>query len=249
MRAFRTLALTQLKLWLREPSAFFFTLIFPMLLLLLFGAIWGNDPDPLFGGGAFGVVDAMVPAYAGMIVATVGLTGIPVATATAREQKILRRYRATPLPPVTYLAADVAVSLIVAGAGMGLLIVVGNIVYGLRFGGAWPEVVAGFLLSALAFFAGGYLLAALAPTPRAAEAIGQAIFFPLLFLSGATIPLAEMPERVRRVSELLPLTQVVQVMQGAWFGEPWSHHAADVAFLAAMLVVGVGGAAHFFRWG
>jgi len=126
MRGLSKLILVQFKLFLREPAAFFFSLIFPSALLLLFGAIWGNTPDPDFNPN-FGYIDTEVPAMTGIIIATVGLLGIPIATATSREFGVLRRYRATPMSPATYFVADVVVNLGVAIIGMILLIVLAKV--------------------------------------------------------------------------------------------------------------------------
>jgi len=248
MRGWWKLTVTQAKLFLREPEALFFTLIFPALLLTLFGVIFGNEPDPQWFGGKFGYVDTEVPALGGIIIGTVALMSIPITTATARERGILRRYRATPMRPVTYITTDVVVNFVITSVGMAILIMVGKILFGLRFEGSWPSVVAGFTLSALAFFAVGYLVASLSPTARIAQTVGMALFFPMMFLSGATFPLEMMPESVRRVSHLLPMTHVVKLLQGLWFGETWGDHLIEVIVVAGMLIGGVIISTRTFRW-
>src|SRR5262249_6811074 len=70
-----------------------------------------------------------------------------------------------------------------------------------------------------------------------------------MFLSGAAIPVQIMPRGMRSASELLPLTHVVQLLQGLWFGEPWSAHLLQVGVLAGMLVIRVGVSARTFRRG
>ncbi|MCI0645939.1 MAG: ABC transporter permease [Chloroflexi bacterium] len=249
MRSFVKLVTVQFKLFLREPAAFFFTLVFPALLLTLFGIIWGNEPEPPgspFYMGGFGYVDSEVPALAALVIGTTALMGIPIATANAREQRILRRYKATPMRPATYLAADVVTHLAIALVGMVLLVVVGKLAFDLRFGGRAPVLLAGFLLSALAFIAVGYLIASLAPTGRVAQVAGQVIYFPMMFLSGAAIPLQFMPENVRQVAEVLPMTVVVRLLQDLWFGREWYWPAA--LLLAGLLVVGTALSVRTFRW-
>ncbi len=247
MHAFLKLTLVHFKLFLREPAAFFFTLVFPALLLVLFGAIFGNTPSPQFNPN-FGYIDTEVPALAGIIIGTVSLMGVPVATATARERKILRRYRSTPLSPLTYLAADVAVNLGITIAGMIILIVIAKVLYGLRFGGSWLSVSAAFILSALAFLTAGYLVASLAPTARMAQVIGQVTYFPMMFLSGAAMPRQILPEAVRRVSDVLPLTFVVKLLQGLWYGEAWSGYLVETVLLLGMAIGGALLASRVFRW-
>lgn len=248
MRGFWALSVAQFKLFYREPAAFFFTLVFPTLLLLLIGAIWGNEPTPAFSGEPFGAVDFAVPAYAGLILGTVGLVGIPIATSSQRQHKVLRRFRATPMTPLTYFAADVLVALASALLGAALVVAVGVAVFGLRFAGSVPGAIAAFVLSALALFALGYVIASVASTDRTAQAIGQAVYFPMLFLSGATFPVALMPDWLRRISDPLPMTQVVELMQGAWFGRGLGDMWGQVATLLAILAVGVVASALLFRW-
>ena len=243
MRSFLKLSVVQFKLFLREPVAFFFTLVFPLLLLMLFGLVWGNEPVAIYGG--FGYIDQAVPGLAAVIIGTIALMSVPVATA-AREQKILRRFRATPMHAQSYLAAQVVVYLVLALAGMALLIVVASLVFDLRFVGNWFVVTAAFVFCTVAFVAVGYLIAGLAPTSRVAQVAGQLIFFPLMFLSGATIPLQVMPDGVRQVAEWLPMTQVVLLLQGLWFGQGWNLPA--VAMMSVLLVAGALLAAPAFRW-
>ena len=83
MRGFRQLFWIDLKLFVREPVTAFFTLAFPPLMVVLFGAIYGNQPDALFDGR--GAMDVSMPAYTGLVLASVGLLAVPLATAAYRE--------------------------------------------------------------------------------------------------------------------------------------------------------------------
>ncbi len=246
MRGIRKLFLIEFKLFLREPEAFFFTLIFPLIMLFVFGSIYGNEPTEYFGGR--GMVDVSVPAYMGIIIAVTGLMGIPISVATDREKKVLRRLRATPVRPLTILSAWVAVYFIVTLLGAGLLIAAGKIVYNLRFPGSFASVLLAFTFSILCFLALGFMIASLAPTGRSANIVGMVLFFPMIFFSGATIPWQELPRSVQVVGYVLPLTHVVQLLQGLWFAEAWSEHLLKVAILAATLIIGVGISVKVFRW-
>jgi ABC-2 type transport system permease protein len=248
MRGLGRLFVMQFKLYLREPVAFFFSLAYPALLLLLFGYIYGNEPDLAFWGVNFGTVDASVPAYAGIIIGTVALMGIPIDTAASRETGVLRRYRATPLRPAVYLLASVAVYLMIALLGMAILVVTGKLVFGLRIAGSWLNVLAAITLSALSFYSLGYLIASLVPTARAAQAVGMVIFFPMMFLSGAGMPLQLLPESLRKVSDFLPLSYVVRLIQGLWFGELWRDLWLPVLVLVGVMFMATAAAAKTFRW-
>lgn len=246
MRALWKLTLIGAKLYLREPVAAFFTIVYAPMTLLLFGAIYGNTPSPLFGGR--GTVDISVPAYIGLIIATVGLISIPIGIASRREAGVLRRYKATPLRPLVYLVADVLVYFGMTLLGVVLLILTGKIGYNVRFDGNVVSVLVGFSLGALSFFALGFLIASLAPTARIAQTVGMVMAFPMMFLSGATIPLEVLPTTVREISRFIPLTYVVTLLRGLWAGEAWGKHLTEVAVLVGLLVVGTAISAKTFRW-
>ncbi len=246
MRGLRKLTWVQMKLYLREPIATFFTILYAPLMLLLFGAIYGNDPSSELGG--LGFIDITVPAYIGLIIVSVGLMSVPIGLAANREAGVLRRFRATPLRPIAYIIASVAGYFVMALAGVLLLILTGKIAYNVRFEGNILSILTGFTLGTLSFFALGYLIAGLAPTARIAQTVGMVLAFPMMFLSGATIPLEVLPQSVRNVSRFIPLTHVVSLLQGLWFGDSWGTHLTEVAVLAAVLVVGTAVAARLFRW-
>ena len=246
MRGLRKLTWVQMKLYLREPIATFFTILYAPLMLLLFGAIYGNDPSSELGG--LGFIDITVPAYIGLIIVSVGLMSVPIGLAANREAGVLRRFRATPLRPIAYIIASVAGYFVMALAGVLLLILTGKVAYNVRFEGNILSILTGFTLGTLSFFALGYLIAGLAPTARIAQTVGMVLAFPMMFLSGATIPLEVLPQSVRNVSRFIPLTHVVSLLQGLWFGDSWGTHLTEVAVLAAVLVVGTAVAARLFRW-
>lgn len=246
MRGFRKLLAAQMKLFLREPAATFFTIVFAPMLLLLFGTIYGNKPNPFFGGR--GMVDVSVPSYIGIIIISVGFMGIPIATASNREAGVLRRFRMTPLRPAAYIAANIVSYYAMTMVGVAFLVVVGKAVYGMKFDGNVLSVWAGFTLSALAFFSLGYLIAGAASTARSAQAVGMICAFPMMFLSGSSIPLEVLPPGVRAVANFVPLTHVVTLMRGLWAGESWGNHLTELAVLGGLLAAGMLLSARFFRW-
>ena len=111
-------------------------------------------------------MDVTVSAYLGIIIVTVGLIGLPIQTSVNRELGILRRYRVTPLRPLTYIVADVTSYWVMALVGMVLLVIVGKLVYDVRFEGDIVSVLAGFTLCTLSFLAIGFVIASFAPSAR-----------------------------------------------------------------------------------
>jgi ABC-2 type transport system permease protein len=246
LRSLASLVLVNLKLYVREPVAAFFTVAFPIMLVLIFGAIYGNEPQEMFDD--YGSMDISMPAYTALILGTVGLLGVAITTSSYREAGILRRFRVTPLRPMVYIAADVTANLIMTLVGMGGVVAVGSLLYGVRFEGQAVSVLLAVVLSGTAMFAVGYLIAGLAPNARAAQVIGMVVLYPMLFLSGAGIPLEVMPDSIRTISNYLPLTYVVRLLRGLWFGESWGSLLLETGVLVGVLCVCTAMAARLFRW-
>jgi len=246
MRTFCKLAWTETKLFCREPAAAFFTLVLPVMMLLIFGAIYGNKPSRYFGG--FGMADVSVPSYTAVIIASTGLLSLPIGLTVYRELGVLRRLKTTPAGSARILAAMLTVAFIMTALGMALLIVTGKLVYNLRFGGTWWALCVSFALSAFAFFAIGLAIAGVQPTARTAQVSGLIAFFPMIFLSGATIPRETFPGTLQRVSEFIPLTHAVTLMRGLWLGDGFSDHLKEVTVLVAILIVGSAISIRTFKW-
>jgi len=244
--ASKKLLVVQTKLYLREPMGVFFTLLFAPLLLVVMGFIFGNDPVPMFDGR--GQLDINVPTYAAIVIGVVGLTALPIETSARRESGVLRRFRATPLRPLTYLASDVLVYFWMALLGIALLFALGMGVYRVQFTGNPLALLGGICLSAAAFLALGYVIASLAPNARLATVVGNVLFIPMMMLSGITLPLEMMPDAVRNVSRFIPLTHVVTLLRGLWFGEPVGQHVMEIMVLGGVLLVGTLVAVWTFRW-
>ena len=180
MKSYVKLVQARVKLLLREPLALFFTIVFPSLFLLLMGSVFGSMGERMGAGGegfpgsadasniasqfTYGV-DRYVPALMGLLLGTLALNTIPVSTATNREQGILRRFKATPMPAWQWIAAEISAYFAIGVLSAGLLVVVGAFAFDVKFSGDWSQVCAGFTLSALSFMAFGYLVASLAPRP------------------------------------------------------------------------------------
>jgi ABC-2 type transport system permease protein len=246
MTGLRKLTLTNLKLYLREPIATFFTLAFPPLLIVLFGAMYGNDPSPMFGG--YGSMDVSIPGYTAMILGTVGFLGVPITISGYRESGVLRRFQATPIRPLTYILADILANLVTTLLGMMGLVIIGYLLYRVQFEGQVIGVILAVVFCGLAMFSIGYLIAGLAPGARSAQVVGMVIFYPMMFLSGASIPLEIMPETIQRIADFLPLTYVVRLLRGLWFGDTLGEHLIEIAVLGGVLFVCTALASRFFRW-
>jgi ABC-2 type transport system permease protein len=246
MKSLLKMTWMEAKLFMREPMSAFFTLVFPLLYLFLFGIISGNEPTPQFGGQR--TIDASIPGLTAVIICITGLMAINMTMSTYREKGVLRRLRTTPVSPLVVLVAQVIVVFVMTALGMLLLVIAGNLVYHVRFEGNAFSLLAGFVLSSLSFFALGFILASIMPTARSAWIVGMVLMYPMMFLSGAFFTVEILPTAIQKVSAFMPLTYVVNLLRGLWTGEPWGNHVLDVSVLVGMLLIGIIVSAKTFRW-
>ncbi len=232
-------------LYLREPSAFFFTLVFPLLMMLLFASMWGNDPFP---GEEYGYVDFSVPAFMGLVMATSFIMSLTTSMAAYREKGVLKRFRAAPATPSSILIGQLSAVFAITVAGVILLLIAGIVFYDLRFLGNFFEFVFAFLLSAGSIAALGFIPASLAPTARSGVVIANIMYFPMLFLSGAALPWFMLPDLMKKISLVFPLTHAIKLMQGVWLGGHFWDYPVHLAVLTGFVFAGLFVSVRYFRW-
>ena len=232
---------------LRFFPTVFFALAFPVMMLVLFGSIFGNEPTDFFDG--LGTVDVTVPAYMGLVIAVTGLTSLPLTMAEYRDKGVLRRLLVTPANPLTLLLAQLVVNVTLTLVGLVLLVLVGAVFFDLHMAANWAAFVPLLLLVLGSTFSIGFLIAAWAPNERTATSVAMLVYFPMIFLSGATFPLEMMPEGLRTGAKVLPLTWGVDLLQSAWIEDATVNWVLGVAVLAGTAVVCSLLSVRFFRWG
>ena len=246
VRSVRALTLVESKLYLRQPAAVFFGIAFPVLLLLLFGYLFGDLP--LSASSEYRVVDFYLPALIGAFIGQAGLIGLPIFLASYRELGILKRYQASPVSLETYLFAHTTVQFFALLASALLMMAVGAVIFGSHFPNNVGLVLLAALISIASFFAVGFALSGLLPTPQTAQAVGNFLFLTMFFLSGAAIPREVFPDWLATASTFLPMTHAVTSLSGLWLGEPLSDHLLSLGILVGMGVVATLVARRVFKW-
>jgi ABC-2 type transport system permease protein len=223
----------------------FFAVAFPAILVGVLGIPQDfREPKPELGGAR--VVDLYVTISVTLVIAMVSLQMMPSWLATYRERGILRRLSTTPVHPVLLLTAQLLMNLLVAIVSVALLLGVARVAFATPVPQQLPGFVLAFVLSVAAVAALGLFVAALAPSGKAAQAIGVVSFFPVMFFAGLWVPREAMGSVLRRIGDFTPLGAGEQALRdaaaGAW---PQSGH---LAVLAAYVVVCGLAAARLFRW-
>lgn len=244
-----TLALTRARLVLftRDPQLVFWTLLFPVVMLVLFGEIFIRKAPPgVFNGANY--IDGLVPGLIGISIGSVAIFTIGIETAEAREKGILRRFKVTPLPSLALFASTLMTASVLVFFQCAELIAVGRFRYDLHIS-VNPIVATGAMIfAALSGLALGYVLASVAPSGRAANAIGMVLMMPQIGLSGALFPLSTMSDSLQTVSKFLPLTYINGFLQDAFAGHAFRDLSTNLLVLLAFLVSGLIVSIKAFRW-
>lgn len=194
-------------------------------------------------------IDFMLPGVLAMALMQLGLFGTAPALVALREQQILRRLGATPLPRATLLASQVMQRLTIGFGQMGLILILGVVVFDVAILGSLALLAAIALLGALTFVAMGYMISAFAKTQESVTGITSILNFPMMFLSGVFFPVEIMPDWIQPVVKAIPLSYLSDALRHLMVGAPSAFGLGlDVAVLGAWLLVCSVLALRFFRW-
>jgi ABC-2 type transport system permease protein len=234
------------KLFLREPVAVIWGLVFPALLLFLLGAFFPGFQDPLEDAPGVRLIDLYAPIVLGLCLATLAFATLPATLATYRQFGVLRRMATTPVHPAKLVMAQLVVQLTVAVLSASLAVAVGVLAFDIPVPGNLLWFALAFVLAAASMFAIGLVIGAVAPTVSAGQGIGMAVYFPMLFLAGVYFPRGAMSGVLRTISDLSPSGSGVQALQDTWGGLAPS--ASSLAVMAGFTIIGGALAAKMFRW-
>lgn len=236
----------QTRLLLRNVVSAFFTLVMPLVFLIVFNMFLGGQElsDGSSGSTYF------TPAIAVFALVTATFTNLAIGTAIARDGGVLKRVYGSPMPLSAYLAGRIFSATLIGLASVVIMLAIGAFVYGVEI--PWSRMPMFFLVllvGAAAFSALGLAVSMLTPSARAAPAVANAVILPLLFVSGIFFPLGQAPEWLQTMARLLPLgpfveAAVAQFVPSLVEGEPWGR----LGIVAIWGAIGLTVAVRFFRW-
>ncbi|MFV0523266.1 MAG: ABC transporter permease [Acidimicrobiales bacterium] len=220
----------ELRLLTRDPAALIYVLAFPVLTATLLGQVFGPG-GPEFEGIAPPTYYAY--AYVGVVAAAMALVTLPGHLATYRVTGVLLRFRASRFGAGGLGAAVVVVSAATIVVASTALLATTATLFGLPPIRSIFGLVANFAAGTAAIVGLGVLLGQITGSPRSAQGLGLALFFPSFLLGGAGPPMASMGAPLQRVSEFLPLSHMIRGMQEAALELPadgWNHALVSCGF-------------------
>ena len=202
-------------LFWRNPFAAFFTIVFPMMFLLLFNSLNGGTRLTELGGIRF--AQFFTPSI--MVFAAVSATYVNLATsvAIARDDGILKRLRGTPMPAWVYVAGRVVQATWAAVLASILMVLVGVLLFHVKlFWHLMPAAIVTLLVGTVSFCALGLALAAVCPNGETAPAMANFTWLPVAFISPIFYPLNQAPQWLQTLGNVFPVKHFAQAMQAAF---------------------------------
>ena len=232
----------QLSFW-RNPQSAFFTFLFPVVIIVIFGLLLrGASGSSYFYG--LSALQYYVPTIAALSVLGSCYSQLAIVLAMRRQDGILKRVRATPLPAWTYFLGLLAHCIMVSAVDVVLITGIGA-AFGTPLPTHWPAIALALVLGAASFCALGVAVASLISNAEAAPAVAQLVLFPLLFLSGTYMPIHS--ATLNRVAGWLPVRPFNEALTNVFArhaGPGWS----NIGVLAVWGGLGAIVAIRRFRW-
>lgn len=240
MNAYLALTKSYLLLTLRDRAALFFSYIMPLVFFFLFGQMMHAER-----GTAILVVNMVLT----LGILGTGLFGAGMRSIADRETNILRRFKVAPISPTPMLVASFVVGLLNFVPVFVLVLVLANRLYGMAIPHNLASLTIFVLVGVVAFRAIGLMLGSVANSMQEAQILIQSLYMPMLFLSGATIPVSVMPEWVQTAAQFLPATHLFTGMQSIMgSGESIMKNLAALGALVLTILVGGFIGVKLFRW-
>jgi ABC-2 type transport system permease protein len=236
----------QLVFW-RSREAAVFIFIFPILLYLLLGSVYSDEIE--LDGVDVPSGEVLLAGLFGYGAANTAFGGLAIILVNRRELGMLKRVRATPLPPATYFAAVLLSILLVFALEAVALLALGQLVFDASAPANWPGFVGAIVLGAACFSGIGVGAAALIRSAEGVAAVVNVALLPMAFLSGAFGPTRDFPGFLQAIADVLPLTYFLEIVNGVYLdGESLFGDPGALAIVFAWGAAGVLVAVRRFSW-
>lgn len=243
MNAYLALIRLNLRLAFRERSVLFFNYVFPLIFFFAFGQFMGD------GNASAGAMLRIVPMVIVIGILGSGLFGAGIRAVVEREAGILRRYKVTPISPAPLLVASMVTGWLLYLPSAIMIILLSHFLYGMPLPERPLSLFALITLACFAFRAIGLIVAAVANSVAESNVLIQILYMPMLFLSGATVPISALPSGAQIVSQFLPASYLNTGIQHVMLrSEGIAANWQSVAGLVLSALVGTFIATKLFRW-
>lgn len=239
-----------LRSFFRNREARFFTIVLPLIFLVIFAAVFGNNTVEV-GGREVKQTTYYVPNLMALATVSAALQSLVIAVVSQRESGILKRRRSTPVRAGVLIAGRAVSSIVIVFVNFVVLAVVGWAIYGVDIPGrTLPAVLVTIAIGAAALCCIGFAVSTFVKTEDAAAPVVQVLVLPLYFISGVFVPDDIIPDTLLTIASVFPIRPLARALFEAYdpgtTGSGFS--PVDLAVVVAWGVVALAIAARRFKW-
>lgn len=244
MKRFLKLYMIEQKLELRSGDMLIFGVAMPVGIMILINMIAGQQQ----AGEGFTYLESSFASLIAVGICAAAFMGIPLTIADYRDKKILKHFFTTPCSPVWILGCDMLCAGVTALLSAISVALVSVLFLGYEMRGNVLAFIGSWLLTLVSMFSIGLLMASLCRTIKSVNAVTSLVYFPMLFLSGATIPYELFPVGLQKVVSVLPLTQGIKLMKAVSMGIDLDNVWKIIVLLVGITVICTVVSVKNFRW-
>lgn len=246
MKSFNTMLKTELKLLLRGMDMVIFSICMPIVVLVAIGVIYGNKPA--FEGANYTFLEQSFGAITSIAICAGGVMGLPLVVSDYRSKHILKRFKVTPVDPIVILLVEVTIYVLYSLVSMISLFLVAKLFFKFNMQGNILNFILGWLLVMISMFSIGIMVGGISKDSKIAGVIASVLYFPMLIFSGATIPYEVMPNIMKKIVDVFPLTQGIKILKSAILGQSVENIIIPIVIMLIITAICSAVAIKCFKW-
>ena len=246
MKSFNTMLKTELKLSLRGMDMVIFAICMPIVVLVVIGVIYGNKPA--FEGANYTFLEQSFGAITSIAICAGGVMGLPLVVSDYRSKHILKRFKVTPVDPIVILLVQVAIYALYSLVSIISLFLVAKLFFKFNMQGSVLNFILGWLLVMISMFSIGIMVGGISKDSKIAGVIASVLYFPMLIFSGATIPYEVMPNIMKNIVDVFPLTQGIKILKSAILGQSVENIIIPIVIMLIITAICSAVAIKCFKW-
>jgi len=213
----------------REFSGILFGIMLPVGIILLMGTIFG---DKLVEDQTYTQLQRAIGGVITVGLCATGLMGIPLTISSYREKKLLRRFQVSPTSPALLMGVQTLSNFTIAVFSTTVVFIVAKLMFGYEMIGSLGSFIVAYGIVGLAIYSIGSFIGSVSNSVKTTNLLCTLVYFPMFFLSGATVPYEILPKSLQAISSIMPLTMGIKLLKGISLGEG----IADFRFEAIVLL-------------
>lgn len=232
------------KLAIRNIDVIFFGVIMPIGIAILIAMVAGGNDT----GEGYTYLQATFASLITVGICATAFMGMPLTLADYRDKKILKQFFVTPASPMLLLGVQVIMNALISSLSAIAIYMILHFGWGYQIEGNAGMVIISFFLTMISMFGIGMLLSSICKTLKSANLICTLVYFPMLFLSGATVPFEIFPNWLQTIANVLPLTHGIKLLKSySLYANP-DDTISSMILIIALAVISIAASTKLFKW-